>query len=134
MRDDDAGVRASVGFASERGQRKQNEDFAAAVIGAELPEPRREVVAAIADGVGGTRGGRVAAERKNTNKLVQLIDRRGSPRCDCRSARIAWCRYSTQRIGTDWAAVHLAEAALLAPLRQWIPRGKQNKLVLCSTQ
>ena len=57
-----AGVRASVGFASEKGPRKQNEDFAAAVIGAELPEPRREVVAAIADGVGGARGGRVAAE------------------------------------------------------------------------
>ncbi len=62
MRDDDAGVRASVGFASERGPRKQNEDFAAAVIGAELSEPRREVVAAIADGVGGAKGGRVAAE------------------------------------------------------------------------
>jgi len=57
-----AGVRASVGFASEKGPRKQNEDFAAAVIGAELPEPRREVVAAIADGVGGAKGGRVAAE------------------------------------------------------------------------
>ncbi len=62
MAEDDAGVRASVGFASERGPRKQNEDFAAAVIGAELSEPRREVVAAIADGVGGARGGRVAAE------------------------------------------------------------------------
>src|SRR6516164_6154213 len=58
----DAGVRASVGFCSEKGPRKQNEDFAAAVIGAELPEPRREVVAAIADGVGGAKGGRVAAE------------------------------------------------------------------------
>jgi serine/threonine protein phosphatase PrpC len=62
MAEGDAGVRASVGFASERGQRKQNEDFAAAVIGAELPEPRREVVAAIADGVGGAKGGRIAAE------------------------------------------------------------------------
>src|SRR6516164_4624700 len=58
----DAGVRASVGFCSEKGPRKQNEDFAAAVIGAELPEPRREVVAAIADGVGGAKGGRIAAE------------------------------------------------------------------------
>jgi len=57
-----AGVRASVGFASETGPRKRNEDFAAAVIGAELPEPRREVVAAIADGIGGAKGGRVAAE------------------------------------------------------------------------
>ena len=58
----DAGVRASVGFYSDKGPRKENEDFAAAVIGAELPEPRREVVAAIADGVGGAKGGRVAAE------------------------------------------------------------------------
>ncbi|HXZ16675.1 MAG TPA: protein phosphatase 2C domain-containing protein, partial [Roseiarcus sp.] len=62
MAEGDAGVIASVGFASERGLRKQNEDFAAAVIGAELPEPRREVVAAVADGVGGAKGGRVAAE------------------------------------------------------------------------
>ena len=56
------GVRASVGFWSDKGPRKENEDFAAAVIGAELPEPRQEVVAAIADGVGGAKGGRVAAE------------------------------------------------------------------------
>jgi serine/threonine protein phosphatase PrpC len=62
MADGGAGVRASVGFCSDKGPRKQNEDFAAAVIGAELPEPRREVVAAIADGVGGAKGGRVAAE------------------------------------------------------------------------
>ena len=62
MAEADAGVRASVGFCSEKGPRKRNEDFAAAVIGAELPEPRREVVAAIADGVGGAKGGRVAAE------------------------------------------------------------------------
>ena len=62
MAEGGAGVRASVGFCSEKGPRKQNEDFAAAVIGAELPEPRREVVAAIADGVGGAKGGRVAAE------------------------------------------------------------------------
>src|SRR5712692_11151591 len=57
-----AGVRASVGFASETGPRKRNEDFAGAVFGAELPEPRREVVAAIADGIGSAKGGRVAAE------------------------------------------------------------------------
>ena len=62
MAESDAGVLASVGFCSDKGPRKQNEDFAAAVIGAELPEPRREVVAAIADGVGGVKGGRVAAE------------------------------------------------------------------------
>ena len=57
-----SGVKASVGFASETGPRKRNEDFAGAVFGAELPQPRRDVVAAIADGIGGAKGGRVAAE------------------------------------------------------------------------
>ena len=58
----EAGVRASVGFASKTGRRKANEDFAGAVSGAELPDPRQEVIAAIADGIGGTKGGRIAAE------------------------------------------------------------------------
>jgi len=57
-----SGVKASVGFASETGPREQNEDFAGAVFGFELPEPRRDIVAAIADGIGGAKGGRVAAE------------------------------------------------------------------------
>ena len=56
------GVQASVGFASKTGPRKHNEDFAGALIGAELAEPRREVIAAIADGIGGAKGGRIAAE------------------------------------------------------------------------
>jgi serine/threonine protein phosphatase PrpC len=57
-----SGVKASVGFASETGPRKRNEDFAGAVFGLELPEPRRDIVAAIADGIGGAKGGRVASE------------------------------------------------------------------------
>ncbi|MGC2414590.1 MAG: protein kinase [Stellaceae bacterium] len=56
------GVRASIGFASKTGQRKENEDFAGALMGAELPEPRQEAIAAIADGIGGAKGGRTAAE------------------------------------------------------------------------
>ena len=58
----ETGVQASVGFSSKTGLRKDNQDFAGAVIGAELPQPRQEVVAAIADGIGGARGGRTAAE------------------------------------------------------------------------
>jgi serine/threonine protein phosphatase PrpC len=58
----ETGVRASVGFASKTGPRKANEDFAGALFGSELPQPRQEVIAAIADGIGGARGGRVAAE------------------------------------------------------------------------
>jgi serine/threonine protein phosphatase PrpC len=57
-----SGVKASVGFASKTGPRKSNEDFAGAVFGWELPKPRRDVVAAIADGIGSAKGGRVAAE------------------------------------------------------------------------
>jgi len=58
----EVGIRASVGFASKTGPRKDNEDFAGALMGAELPELRREVIAAIADGIGGAKGGRTAAE------------------------------------------------------------------------
>jgi serine/threonine protein phosphatase PrpC len=57
-----SGVKASAGFASETGPRERNEDFAGAVFGFELPKPRRDVVAALADGIGGAKGGRVAAE------------------------------------------------------------------------
>lgn len=47
------------GFCSERGGRAANEDFAAV---ADKPSSGFGVVAAISDGVGGARGGRVAAE------------------------------------------------------------------------
>ncbi|MDO9708853.1 bifunctional protein-serine/threonine kinase/phosphatase [Paracraurococcus lichenis] len=48
-----------VGLCSDRGPRPANEDYAAAWVG----EPgRREAIAALADGVGGAKGGRVAAE------------------------------------------------------------------------
>ncbi|HWU56610.1 MAG TPA: protein kinase [Rhizomicrobium sp.] len=56
------GVRASVGFFSDAGPRPDNQDFAAAVLGWELHPPRHDVIAVIADGIGGARGGRVAAE------------------------------------------------------------------------
>ena len=55
-------IKVSVGFVSDKGPRERNEDFAGAVFGPELPEPRRDVVAAISDGIGSTRGGREAAE------------------------------------------------------------------------
>jgi serine/threonine protein phosphatase PrpC len=69
-----AGLKVSVGFASETGPRKSNEDFAAAIFGAELPKPRLEVIAAIADGVGGAKGGRVAAETAVRGFLDGFLD------------------------------------------------------------
>jgi len=62
MVDRASGIKASVGFFSDCGPRSGNEDFAGAVFGADLPEPRRDIVAAIADGIGGAKGGRIAAE------------------------------------------------------------------------
>src|ERR1700733_11854467 len=56
------GVRASAGFFSEAGARPDNQDFAGAVFGWELSPPRPDVVAVLADGIGGAKGGRVAAE------------------------------------------------------------------------
>ncbi len=57
-----SGVKVSVGFFSDAGPRDRNEDFAGAVLGYELAEPRHDVVAAVADGIGSAKGGRVAAE------------------------------------------------------------------------
>ena len=69
-----SGLQASVGFSSEIGPRARNEDFAGAVFGAELPEPRRDVIAVIADGIGSTKGGRVAAETAVRTFLGGMFD------------------------------------------------------------
>lgn len=55
-----ATLRVLTGLASETGRRARNEDFAAAVL--EAPGRLTGVACAIADGIGGSKGGRVAAE------------------------------------------------------------------------
>ena len=54
--------RVSIGHYSATGPRPRNEDFAGAVLGSSLAAERRDVAAAIADGIGSAKGGRVAAE------------------------------------------------------------------------
>jgi serine/threonine protein phosphatase PrpC len=58
----DGGVRASVGYFSDAGPRPDNQDFAAALLGWEMRPPRQDIVAVLADGIGGAKGGRTAAE------------------------------------------------------------------------
>ena len=58
----DHDLRFEIGFASEQGKRPDNQDFAAARVGRPRADARRATVAAIADGVGGAKGGREAAE------------------------------------------------------------------------
>ncbi len=55
-------LRCEIGFASERGRRPDNQDFGAARIGRPRLDSRPDVVAVVADGVGGHAGGREAAE------------------------------------------------------------------------
>ncbi len=79
-----AGIKASVGFFSAIGPRPRNEDFAGAVIGSELPEPRWDVVAAIADGIGSAKGGRVAAETAVRGFLDGMCDMPETRKCAVR--------------------------------------------------
>ncbi len=58
----DHDLRVEVGFATERGKRPDNQDYAAACFGPSRARGAHGVVAAIADGVGGHKGGREAAE------------------------------------------------------------------------
>lgn len=51
-----------VGFSTETGRRAQNEDVAAACLATPGQRASHGIVAAIADGMGGAKGGRVAAE------------------------------------------------------------------------
>jgi serine/threonine protein phosphatase PrpC len=60
--EDPATPRVSIGFRSVAGLRPRNEDFVGAVIGSRAPAERRDVAAAIADGIGSAKGGRQAAE------------------------------------------------------------------------
>lgn len=55
-------LEVGVGFCSERGPREQNEDYVGVFQGGADQLARFGVVAAVADGVGGHKGGRVAAE------------------------------------------------------------------------
>ncbi len=74
MSDDSTMPKASIGFASETGPRERNEDFVGAVLGTSPPGERRDVAAVIADGIGGAKGGRVAAETAVRGFLDGLWD------------------------------------------------------------
>jgi serine/threonine protein phosphatase PrpC len=55
-------LEVATGFASVQGRRARNEDYCAVYLGTEGERARMGLVAALADGVGGAKGGRVAAE------------------------------------------------------------------------
>ena len=53
---------AAAGFASETGERPDNQDFAGLYTATETERALHGMIAAVADGVGGAKGGRMAAE------------------------------------------------------------------------
>jgi serine/threonine protein phosphatase PrpC len=69
-----ADPKVSIGFASEIGSRVRNEDFVGAVVGGTAPDERRDVAVAVADGIGGAKGGHVAAETAVRGFLDGLWD------------------------------------------------------------
>jgi serine/threonine protein phosphatase PrpC len=58
----DHDLRVELGFATEMGKRADNQDYVAACFGPRGPSSVQGVATVIADGVGGHKGGRVAAE------------------------------------------------------------------------
>jgi serine/threonine protein phosphatase PrpC len=58
----DHDLRVELGFATEKGKRADNQDYVAACFGPRGPGSVQGVATVIADGVGGHKGGRVAAE------------------------------------------------------------------------
>ncbi len=55
-------LEVALGFHTEQGRRADNQDYVGAILGSTVSRARHGVVAAIADGVGGHAGGRIAAE------------------------------------------------------------------------
>ena len=58
----DGRLLAAAGFASETGKRADNQDFVGIYTASETERAHHGMIAALADGVGGAKGGRVAAE------------------------------------------------------------------------
>ena len=56
------GLQLGLGVATQSGRRQRNEDFAGAILGSASQRASHGVAAAIADGMGGAKGGREAAE------------------------------------------------------------------------
>src|SRR5262249_9062541 len=57
-----AGLQVAVGSHTHQGGRRTNEDYAACYVAAPARQPAIGLIAALADGMGGAKGGRVAAE------------------------------------------------------------------------
>ena len=70
----DARLEIAAGFASERGPRADNQDFGGVHIGDDAEQRVHGVIAVIADGVSGGKGGRIASELAVRNFIDGYLD------------------------------------------------------------
>ena len=80
----------AAGFATATGPRADNQDFGGVDLGSALERVRHGVLAAVADGVGGGKGGRAAAElavRALIEGFYAMPDTLGPARRDAAAAR-----------------------------------------------
>lgn len=85
----DVGLHVGIGSHTHRGARPANEDFAACYIGPKSGQPAIGIVAALADGMGGAKGGRTAAELAVRGFIEGCIGQSitvGVPRVSARAA------------------------------------------------
>ncbi|MBM0107373.1 bifunctional protein-serine/threonine kinase/phosphatase [Steroidobacter sp. S1-65] len=85
----DVGLRVGIGSCTHQGGRARNEDFAACYIAEQTRQPALGVVAALADGMGGAKGGRTAAEIAVRGFIEGCVGQPitvGVPRISARSA------------------------------------------------
>lgn len=83
------GLHIGVGGHSHQGGRAQNEDFSACYVGQQLRQPGIGAIAALADGMGGAKGGRTAAELAVRGFIEACIGQPitvGVPRISARAA------------------------------------------------
>lgn len=107
---DEGRLWVSAGVASECGPRAENQDFAGVYLGTETERARCGMVAALADGVSGGKGGRIAAELA----VASLLD-----------------GYFTQ---SDTIGVAAAVNRVMAPYNRWLSAmGRSEMMAHCAT-
>jgi serine/threonine protein phosphatase PrpC len=85
----DVGLHVGIGSYTHQGARPANEDFAACYVGSQARQPAIGIVAALADGMGGAKGGRTAAELAVRGFIEGCIGQTvtvGVPRISARAA------------------------------------------------
>ena len=117
-----AELEVGVGLATETGLRERNEDYAGAYLGTAEERASHGVVAAVADGVGGARGGRQAAETAVRTFIDGYLSGPGGPGVEDGAGRVlvalnGWI-YAVGRLDPELAGMATTLSAVILRDRQ----------------